>query len=144
MGAFLSVQALHAEGLTKKAIARRLGLDVRTVRKYVRRIEAGAKQPERAAVPSKLDPFGETIEAKVEQGLSAVQIHDDLRREHPDFDASYESVKLKVRLLRRTEPKVYCRMRYRQKHAQPNQTSERSRVQLWSSANTPQLATSFH
>ena len=112
MGAFLSVQALHAEGLTKKAIARRLGLDVRTVRKYVRRIEAGAKQPERAAVPSKLDPFGETIEAKVEQGLSAVQIHDDLRREHPDFDASYESVKLKVRLLRRTEPKVYCRMRY--------------------------------
>jgi transposase len=84
---------------------------VRTVRKYVRRMEAGAKQPERGAVPSKLEPFGERIEAKVDQGLSAVQIHDDLRREHPDFDACYESVKLKVRSLRRTEPKVYCRMR---------------------------------
>jgi transposase len=111
MGAFLSVRALHEEGLAKKAIARRLGLDVRTVRRYVRRIEAGAKAPKRAPVPTKLDRFQELIEAKVAQGLSAVQIHQDLSG-RPDFDASYESVKLRVRALRRTAPEVYCRMRY--------------------------------
>jgi len=111
MGAFLSVRALYEEGLEKKAIARRLGIDVRTVRKYIGRIDAGATEPKRAKVPSKLDPFEPLIEAKVEQGLSAVQIHQDLERE-PDFDASYESVKLRVRALRRTEPEVYCRMRF--------------------------------
>lgn len=111
MGTFLSVRALHEEGLAKKAIARRLGIDVRTVRKYVRRIEAGATEPKRARVTSKLDPFEPVIEAKVEQGLSAVQIYQDLERE-PDFDASYESVKLRVRTLRRTEPAVYCRIRF--------------------------------
>jgi transposase len=111
MGAFLSVRALHEEGLAKKAIARRLGLDVRTVRKYVRRIEAGATAPKRAKVASKLDGFDPVIEVKVGQGLSAVQIFQDLEGE-PDFDASYESVKLRVRALRRVEPRVYCRMRY--------------------------------
>ena len=42
MGLFLSIRALHEEGHSKKAIARKLDLDVRTVRKYLRRIEAGA------------------------------------------------------------------------------------------------------
>ena len=41
MSSFLTIRALHEEGTPKKTIARRLGLDVRTVRKYIRRIEAG-------------------------------------------------------------------------------------------------------
>ena len=111
MGLFLSVRALHQEGIPKKAIARRLGIDRRTVRKYLRRIEAGALEPRRARVASKLDRFRVEIEAKVLQGLSAVQIYQDLCQE-PGFAASYETVKRLVRLLRRTEPEVYCRMRY--------------------------------
>ncbi len=55
MGLFLSIRALYEEGVAKKAIARRLGIDRRTVRKYLRRIEAGAVEPGRARVPSKLD-----------------------------------------------------------------------------------------
>lgn len=111
MSTFLSVRALHEEGVPKKEIGRRLGIDVRTVRKYVRRIESGAKEPRRRRVPSKLDPFGELIEGKVRQGLTAVQIHQDLCRE-AGFDASYETVKRRVQKLRPRAPEVYCRMRY--------------------------------
>ena len=32
---FLAVRALHEEGVPKKAIARRLSIDVRTVRKHI-------------------------------------------------------------------------------------------------------------
>ena len=44
MGLFLSIQALHEEGLANKVIARRLDVDVRTVRKHIRRIAAGARE----------------------------------------------------------------------------------------------------
>jgi len=112
MSTFLAVKALHEDGVAKKAIARGLGIDVRTVRKYIRRIERGEVEPRRAPVPRKLDDYGDAIAAKVEQGLSAVQVYQDLCEE-PGFDASYETVKLEVRRLRRTDPEVYRRMRYR-------------------------------
>jgi transposase len=97
--------------MPKKAIARRLGIDVRTVRKHLGRIEGGAKEPRRARVPRKLDPFAEVIEAKVLQGLSAMQIYQDLSQV-TGFDASYPTVQRRVRELRHREPEVYCRMRY--------------------------------
>ncbi|HKI84147.1 MAG TPA: IS21 family transposase, partial [Candidatus Krumholzibacteria bacterium] len=59
-----------------------------------------------------LDPLAETIEAKVGQGLSAVQIYQDLCREIEGFPDSYETVKRAVRALRHEDPVVYCRMRY--------------------------------
>lgn len=111
LGTFLSVRALHEEGMPKKAIARRLGIDVRTVRKHLRRIGEGAREPRRARVPRKLDRFAEVIEDKVLQGLTAMQIYQDLSREE-DFDASYPTVQRRVRELRNIEPQVYCRMRY--------------------------------
>jgi transposase len=112
MGLFLSIRALHGEGTSKKAIARHLGIDVRTVRKYLRRMGRGATEPQRARVPSKLDPFAGVIEAKVAQGLSAVQIHQDLKGEE-GFDASYVTLRRRVAELRQVDPEVYCRMRYR-------------------------------
>lgn len=111
MGRFLSIRALHKEGLSKKAIARRLDVDVRTVRKYLRRIEAGETEPQRAHGPGKLEPFAATIEAKVRAGLSAVQIYQDLCKQG-GFDASYETVKRRVRSLRRPQPVVYCRQQF--------------------------------
>ncbi len=111
MSMFLSVRALHEERVAKKTIARRLGIDVRTVRAYIRRIARGASEPRRAAVPKKLDGFLDTIEAKVGQGLSAIQIFQDLSAD-PLFDACYETVKRAARSLRRDEPEVYCRMTF--------------------------------
>jgi len=112
MSSFLTIRALHEEGTPKKTIARRLGLDVRTVRKYIRRLEAGARGPERRGPGRKLDRFDPAIRAKVEQGLSAVQIHQDLSQT-AGFDASYETVKRRVRQLRPHTPEVYCRMSFR-------------------------------
>jgi transposase len=114
MSTFLSVRALHEECVPKKTIARRLGVDVRTVRKYIRCIARGAAEPRRAAVPRKLDRFLEDIEAKVVQGLSAVQIYQDLSAtaDFQTIGASYETVKRTVRTLRQVEPEVYCRMHF--------------------------------
>lgn len=111
MGLFLSIRALYDEGVSKKAIARRLGIDVRTVRKHLGRMTSGAEEPRRAPVPSKLDGFEPEIEAKVVQGLSAVQIYQDLCP-RDGFEASYETVKRLVRRLRHTEPTVYCRQTF--------------------------------
>ncbi len=111
MGRFLSIRALHEEGFSKKAIARRLDVDVRTVRRYLRAIGAGATEPRRSKGPDKLERFSATIEAKVAQGLSAVQIHQDLCSE-VGFEASYETVKRRVRALRPKEPVVYCRQSF--------------------------------
>lgn len=112
MSTFLSVKALYEEGVAKKAIARRLGIDPRTVRKYVKRIDGGAVEPRRARVARKLDVFRELIREKVELGLTAVQIYQDLCDDET-FDASYETVKREVRRHRRNEPEAYCRMKYR-------------------------------
>jgi transposase len=112
MSTFLAIQALHEEGMAKKAIARKLGVDPRTVRKHIRRIEAGVKEPRRARVSRKLDRLEPLIRAKVEQGLSAVQIYQDLSGRR-DFDASYETVKLRVRELRPAVREVFCRMTFR-------------------------------
>ncbi|MHC4164741.1 MAG: IS21 family transposase [Planctomycetota bacterium] len=112
MTTFLTVRALLEEGVPKKTIARRLGIDRRTVRKYARRIAQGAAGPERAAVPHKLDLCRARIEEKTRQGLSAVQIWQDLREEVDGFDASYSTVRRLVQALRVKQPEVYCRMRY--------------------------------
>lgn len=112
MTTFLSISALLQEGTPNKTIARRLGVDVRTVRACKRRIERGASEPRRAAVPKKLDGYLDKVEAKVAQGLSATQIYQDLAREHEGFDACYETVKRAVRKLRTVEPEVYCRMSF--------------------------------
>jgi transposase len=111
MSMFLSVRALREEGVPKKTIARRLGVDRRTVRKYIKRIDAGEREPLRRSPPSKLEPVRALIESKVEQGLSAVQIYQDLCT-RPGFDAGYDLVKLWVRKLRPKEPEVYCRMQF--------------------------------
>jgi transposase len=111
MSTFLSVRALLEEGVPKKTIARRLGIDPRTVRRYAGRLAAGAGAPSRAAVPGKLDGHAARIDDLARRGLTAVQIYQDLRREG-EVDVSYATVRRLVRTLRRTEPEVYCRMRY--------------------------------
>jgi transposase len=105
----LSIGALHEEGVPKKTIARRLGVDVRTVRKYVRRFERGETELRRAPVPRKLDPYDDLVAEKVLAGLSATQIYQDLLRLE-GFDASYPTVQRHVKALRVVEPEVYCRL----------------------------------
>jgi len=55
------------------------------------------------------EPFRELIQTKLEQGLSAKRIHQDLVSEH-DFAARYHSVRRFVRRLRRARPLPFRRM----------------------------------
>jgi len=112
MSIFLSIKALVEDGVPKREIARRLGIDVRTVRKHKRRIEQGASGPDRGAGPGKLAEYCAGIEELVKRGMSAVQIYQELVDADGGFDASYATVRRLVRTLKHKSPEVFCRMRY--------------------------------
>ena len=112
MSTFLTIKALHEEGVAKKTIARRLGLDVRTVRSWISRIESGESEPKLRRRSGKLDAHVSVVQSMLERGCTAVQIHHHLKGLE-DFDASYETVKRLVRRLKPRHPVCYERMAYR-------------------------------
>ena len=76
------VRELHGAGMSRRAIARQLGISIHTVRTYV----AADRFPERATrpkVPSKLDPFIPYLRQQLEAGNdNAMQLWRNLRDEH--------------------------------------------------------------
>ena len=108
---FQTIQEWHAAGVEKREIARRLQLDIKTVRRQIRKIEAGAVAPARTTPGSKLDPYAERIVNLAASGRTAWGIHVALS-EDPDFPASYELVKKRVASLRRRDPRVYERLEH--------------------------------
>lgn len=112
MNKFNVIKALLEDGVPLKAIARQAGVDVRTVRRYRVKIAEGSREPDRRTPPGKLEPWRDRIAGKVEKGLSAVQIWQDLRQE-PGFNASRETVGRLVATMRPAEAgSVYCRLRF--------------------------------
>ena len=114
LSTFLSLKALYEEGVPKKTMARRLGIDVRTVRSWIKKIESGdsdESEPSMAARQSKLDGHRDLIDAMVDRGCSAIQIHRELCG-RDDFDASYETVKRLVRKLRLKPPECFKRLTF--------------------------------
>ena len=98
-----AIRTLHKSKHSNREIARLLGVHRETVGKYVGQnrpnaptgSEAGRDEhppPPGSGPSSECEPFGELILAKLEQGLSAVRIHQDLCGE-PGFAASYWSVR---------------------------------------------------
>jgi len=130
-----SIKALHAQGWSQRRIARELGISRETVQRYL----AGASKPtiaptgsddskpakappgsEAAGEPSKpakaptgsrscCEPFREAILAKLEQGLSAQRIFQDLVDQH-DFSAKYHSVRRFVSALKKSAPLPFRRI----------------------------------
>jgi transposase len=60
--------------------------------------------------PSECEPFREEILAKIEQGLEAVRIHQDLAEDHRDSAPSYYSVRRFIARLRHKTPLPFRRM----------------------------------
>lgn len=134
-----TIQVLLDRGWSRRRIARELGIHRDTVARYARRVRAGpglagspggskpAKvitgsggetrpDPPGGSVPvvtaggrSRCAPFREVIELKLQQGLSAQRIWQDLRNEH-GFAEGYQSVQRFVRHLERTCPLPFRRM----------------------------------
>jgi len=116
-----AIQTLHQSGHSNRKIAKLLGVDRDTVRKYVAAQNppdqpvAAAQNPPNAPtgseavehVPpgpaSSCEPWRELILAKLEQGLSAKRIHQDLVAEY-GCEVSYWSVRRFVGKLREKTP----------------------------------------
>lgn len=101
---FMKIKTYHEQhGLQCGQIARELGLDYRTVQKWLNQKHYQPRKP--AARANKLDPFKADIVRMLEtHPYTAVQIFQRLREN--DFDGSYTIVKDYVRKImpRRTQP----------------------------------------
>jgi len=113
-----SILTLHRRGWSNRRIARELGVHRKTVSRYVRALKSGQAKvttnpPPGSAPssgpPSACEPFRELILEKLEQGLSAQRIWQDLRLEH-GFANAYDSVKRFVRRLGRATPFPFRRI----------------------------------
>lgn len=111
MALFETIRQWHSGGLSRREIARRLHIDVKTVRRHLQKIEAGATKPTRTPPGSKLDRYHDRLEELVAQGRSAWRIYTELR-EDPAFDASYELVKKRIARMRVKEPRVFERLEH--------------------------------
>jgi transposase len=108
---FQTIAGWHRQGMALREMARRLELDVKTVRRIVAKIDGGAKQPTYRARSSKLDPFAERISELAATGRTARSIYGELS-EATSFSASYDLVRRWVTRLRQREPKVYERLEH--------------------------------
>jgi len=101
---FMDAKTLHRQGVSYSEIARRLGRDWRTVKRYV---ESG-EQPvyRRRRPPSMLDPFKPLIDAWLARTPppQAKRIHQDLVHDY-GFAGSYQTVRRYVEQVRPRPPR---------------------------------------
>ena len=130
-----AIRSLHEKGWSRRRIARELGINGRTVKRYIGAESKyttistpGAQEEwdskcstistpgsedvsscERLGRRSRCEPFEAAIGSKMEAGLSAQRIYQDLIEEQ-GFLGSYQSVKRFVRRLRQRQPQRVWRM----------------------------------
>jgi transposase len=116
-----SIHTLHQSGHSNREIARLLGIDRKTVGKYVHQFQNEPNaptgqtaqeiddSPHRSGPASSCQPFRQTILTKLEAGLSAKRIYQDLAREH-GFSGSYYSVRRFVARLESKTPLPFRRI----------------------------------
>jgi len=111
-----AIRNLASQGWPQRRIARELGIHRSAVRRAIeatqaeddskRAISLTGNRPGR---DSKCTPLKDEIEAKLELGLDAKRIHQDLRADHA-FEGSYGSVQRFVKSLKQSVPKRVWRM----------------------------------
>ncbi|NOZ22572.1 MAG: IS21 family transposase [Planctomycetes bacterium] len=106
-----AIRCLLERGWSQRRVARELGIDRETVGRYAREGPDGDSKP---AIPtagrkSLCEPYRGIIQEKLEIGLSAQRIWQDLRAEQ-GFQGSYSSVKRFVRKLCCKKPLPFRRM----------------------------------
>jgi transposase len=107
---FDTIRHWRSRGLSRREIARRLHIDIKTVRRHLRKIEGGATAPVRISPGSKLDPYRDRIQELAEAGATGWRIYLELRA--AGCEVSYELVKKYVAKLRRREPRIFERLEH--------------------------------
>lgn len=108
---FETVRHWRSSGVYRREIARRLNINIKTVRRTLLRIDGGATAPTRISPGSKLDRYRDRIKERAAQGRTAWAIYVELRAD-PEFDASYELVKKCVAVVRHRDPEVFERLEH--------------------------------
>lgn len=106
-----SIETLHKSGYSNRKIAELLGIDRGSVGKYVKQLQNPPNAPtgsdqvstHLSGPASGCEPFRDVIISKLEKGLSAKRIYQDLKVEH-DFSGSYWSVRRFVTKLTNKTP----------------------------------------
>lgn len=106
------IKVLQAQGYRISAIAEALGLDRKTVRKYLQQTDFSPAVPAKRERASKLDPYKAIIDAWLaedrthwyKQRHTAQRIFDRLGEEFPDRAVSYRTVRRYVQDRRQTAP----------------------------------------
>jgi hypothetical protein len=105
-----TIYSFDDRGWSRRRIARELGIDRETVGRYLRLAKpAISTVGDGVGRKSQCEPLAALIMAKVELGLSAQRIYQDLVGKH-GFTDSYQSVKRFVRKLREAQPERIWRL----------------------------------
>ena len=119
-----AIKKLHQQGQSQREIAEALSVDRKTVRRHLQSQQpaeqldtdskgtaapTGSEVPPTATSASSCEPFRQMIEAKLEQGLHAQRIFQDLQIEH-GFQGKYWSVRRFVKKLRTENPQAFRRL----------------------------------
>lgn len=106
---YMTIKTLREKGYSRIGIAKMLECSPKTVRKILRRLESGGEIIiERRPQVKMLDCYRDYIIPKVEEGLSAIRIYQDLVSEK-GYEGSYRTVALYVKGLREVVD-VYVRL----------------------------------
>ncbi len=106
---------MYAQGRNISDIAQALGVDRKTVRKFVQQEDFSEPFPQPSARATKLDPFKPTIQAwltedarvRYKQRHTAVRVHHRLKAEFPDtYRGSYSAVQRYVKQIRPKRPRT--------------------------------------
>lgn len=101
----MDILTLHRQGLTQRAISRRLGISRNTVKKYIDDVELAFAPTAPRPRKSLLDPFQDNIEVWIsEDNYTATWIYD--RLVNVGFTGSYEIVKRRVAQIKGERQKV--------------------------------------
>ena len=91
---YTTIQTLWQKGHNKSEIARLTGHDWKTVKNVIHCLQSGKSEREKKRHPSMLDTHQERVMEWIEQGLTAVRIHEELLSQ--GVKAGYTTVKTYV------------------------------------------------
>jgi transposase len=111
-----TIETLWKKHRNKSLIARLTGHDWKTIDKVVKTLEAGNIYPQKKPHSRLLDPHKEQVVKFIEDGLSAVRIHEELKL--TGISIGYTTVKDYVKLIKGNE-KVFMRI-----HTDPGEEAQ--------------------